>query len=506
MGTSVRSRRLCAAPLRPLLIVETAFDARAGSESPRDIFVDLDGTLIRTDIFAESLLRYVRDNPLRLVSLPLLLMRGRAAAKAAIARAAPIDLVNLPYEQKLIEHLRERRRKGARLVLATACHWRRANAIAAEVGIFDAVMASDARTNLKGARKLQAIEAAAEGRPFAYAGDSGADRPIWKAAASVITVNAPARDVREARRSGRLELSLRTRSHPLKALLREMRPHQWIKNVLLFAPLFTSHLYTDLRHDLMALAGFAAFCLAASGHYIFNDLLDLDADRAHAVKRRRPLASGDLTLAAAALASLVLTIAAFALSLAVMPVAFTVTLAGYFALTNAYSLFIKRVSTADIMTLALLYTLRVLAGATAISVLPSSWLLGFSVFVFSSLAYLKRYVEIAALPESAPAAKGRRYSRSDAEALFSLGVAMGTAAVVVLALYISSADVRALYRRPDILWALCFLMLYWNNRLWMGARRGKINDDPVIFAIRDRASRAIGAVFLAVVIAARFWP
>ena len=471
----------------------------------QQIFVDLDGTLVRTDLFAEAALRYVRNNPLRLFSFLLLLLRRKSIAKAVVARGVRIDPATLPYEEKLLAHLKQRRDRGARVVMATACHGRYARAVARHVGIFDAVISSDAKTNLKGARKLKAILAAAEGRPFAYAGDSGADRPIWTSAAAVITVNAPKRDVRAAQRNGRLELALRTRAKPLVALLREMRPHQGIKNALLFVPLFTAHLYRDPRAVALALGGFVIFSLAASGHYILNDLFDLDADRAHALKRRRPLASGDVTIGQAAFWSVVLPLIAFALSIGLMPVGFTLALAGYFALTNAYSVLIKRVSTADIMTLALLYTLRVLAGAMAISVSPSSWLLGFSVFVFSSLAYLKRYVEIAALPEASAAAKGRRYARSDAEALFSLGVAMGTAAVVVLALYISSPAIRALYHKPDILWALCFLMLYWNNRLWIGARRGKINDDPVIFAIRDRASRAIGVVFVAIIVIARVW-
>jgi 4-hydroxybenzoate polyprenyltransferase len=254
----------------------------------------------------------------------------------------------------------------------------------------------------------------------------------------------------------------------------------------------------------LTLLAFLAFGLCASGHYFFNDLLDLDSDRAHATKRNRPLASGDLPLPHGIAGAIVLPLAAFALSFACLPWRFTLTLAAYFALTNLYSFYLKRVSTADVVALALLYTVRVVAGAAAIGVALSSWLLAFSMFTFVSLAYLKRYIELFSLGESA--AKGRGYSGADSESMFSLGIANATAATVVLAFYISSAEVKVLYREPELLWGLCLLMLYWSNRIWVGARRGKIHDDPVVFAIKDKVSRYICLLMLVVVLAARILP
>jgi 4-hydroxybenzoate polyprenyltransferase len=270
-------------------------------------------------------------------------------------------------------------------------------------------------------------------------------------------------------------------------------------------PLLTSHHYGDADLVWLTVIGFFAFGLCASGHYFLNDLLDLDADRLHAGKKRRPLASGDLPLLHGVVGALLLPLAAFVLSLAALPLAFTFWLAAYFIATNLYSFYLKRVSTADVFMLAMLYTVRVVAGAAAISVAVSSWLLAFSVFVFLSLAYLKRYIEVQALAASGKAG-GRGYTGADTETMFMLGVANSTASAVVLAFYISSPEIRALYNEPDLLWGLCFLMLYWTNRIWIGARRGKIHDDPVVFAVKDNVSRLVGIAMIAVVVAARIIP
>ena len=393
---------------------------------------------------------------------------------------------------------------GQRLVLITAAHWRHARHVARYLDLFEAAYGSSVRENLKGKRKLARIRSLCAGQPFAYAGDSASDRPIWRAAQKVILVNAPRRDVTEAEAADRAQLVISSRPPLWQAVIREMRLHQWAKNALLFVPLLTSHTYSQGPRDLLALVAFFAFGLAASGHYFLNDLLDLDADRAHARKRDRPLASGNLPLGMGVVGATVLPLLAFTLSGTILAWRFTATLAAYFVLTNIYSLYLKRVSTADIVALAMLYTVRVVAGAMAISVVISSWLLAFSMFVFISLAYLKRYIELAAKTEAK--ISGRGYSGADAETMFSLGIANSTAAVVVLAFYISSAEVKMLYREPDILWLLCLLMLYWSNRVWIGARRGKIHDDPIVFAIKDRVSLAVGLLSLAVVLAARILP
>ena len=471
-----------------------------------DIFVDLDGTLVRTDVFAEAALRYLRSNPLRILRLLFILLQGPAAAKCFLARKVAFDPAELPYEQELIEHLKRRRAGGCRIILATAAHWSHANRIARHLNLFHEVAATGRRSNLKGTNKLARIQEICQGRPFTYAGNSRADRPIWGAAHGAIFVNAPRRDISVARLNGRAELVLRTQTGRFAAFVRQMRPHQWAKNVLLFVPLLTSHGYGDVTTDARAVLGFLAFGLCASGNYFINDLLDLDADRTHATKRQRPLASGALPIALGMAGALALPFTAFALSTFVLPWQFTAALAAYFALSNLYSFHLKRRSTADVMTLGLLYTIRVVAGAAAISVIVSSWLLGFSMFIFVSLAYLKRYIEVAALADSQAKSKGRGYSGADSETMFGLGIANSTAATVLLALYISSEEVKTLYREPAALWVLCFLMLLWSNRVWVGARRGKIHDDPVVFAIKDPISRWIGFVALLTLAAARFLP
>jgi 4-hydroxybenzoate polyprenyltransferase/phosphoserine phosphatase len=472
---------------------------------PCDLYVDLDGTLLRTDLLHEAAWRYLRFAPWRIFALLRLALRSRATLKSFLARKVRIDPAMLPYEKELIAYLEKRRAENCRIVLITASHWTYARKIARHLKLSDADYGSSNRINLKGTAKLRKMQSVSGDRRFVYAGNSVADRPIWAASHKEILVNAPASDIARAERSGRAEFVIRNRRGTARSFVREMRLHQWAKNALLFVPLLTSHSYGDVHRATLALAAFLIWGLCASGHYFLNDLLDLDADRIHATKNRRPLASGDLSILAGVAGAIALPALAFALSALFLPRTFTFWLLTYFALTNAYSFYLKRISTADVVALALLYTVRVVAGAAAISVVLSSWLLAFSVFVFVSLAYLKRYIEVSALAAKSTAS-GRGYSGDDAETMFTLGIANSTAATVVLAFFISSIEVRSLYRHPDLLWILCLIMLYWTNRIWIGARRGKIHGDPIVFAIKDKVSRMAGLVAIAAVIAAKLWP
>ncbi len=468
------------------------------------IFVDLDNTLIRTDLFLESILKILKKNPFNIFKLIRWLIRSRSVAKTLVSKMVGIDPASLPYEPELIGYLEEQKALGRRIVLATAAHWRQASRIAAHLGLFDGVIASNAKTNLKGRRKLAAIREYAGGAEFAYAGDSAADRPIWEGAASAIFVNAPSRDVEDARSRGKNEKVIETRKPVARAFVKEMRLHQWAKNGLIVVPLLTSHEYFESAALWNIAVAILAFSLCASGVYFLNDLLDLDADRRHPKKRFRPLASCELSIPAGIVGAMALPLASAILAALFLPLAFLGVLGIYYLVTNAYSFFIKRISTADVMTLAVLYTLRVIAGAAAIGVELTSWLMAFSIFMFVSLAYLKRYIEVAALDRDHGQAHGRGYSAVDSETMFALGISNATASVVVLALYISSDQITRLYPGSEILWLLCFLLLYWSNRIWVGARRGKINDDPVVFAIKDRVSQMIGVAFVAVVLAARY--
>lgn len=474
------------------------------SDKPEKIFVDLDGTLIRTDLFVEAILQFLKNNPLNIFSIILWLFKGIPYAKERIAQEVSLAAEALPFETSLLEYLKQQKVDGRQLVLATASHRIYADKVAEHLGIFDSVLATDADHNLKGPNKLAAIRNAAGDETFAYAGDSTADSPIWAASASGIFVNAPKSDVAAAQASGTAEKVITSRPPLWRAFVKSMRPHQYAKNALIFAPIFTSQQYLPFSSVLASLLAFICFSLCASGVYFLNDLVDLAADRRHTSKRYRPLPSGDLSLHTGVMGAIALPFIAFALTLAFLPPVFAVVLIAYLIITMAYSFWLKQIATADVMVLASLYTLRVIAGSAATGIVLSSWFLAFSMFVFVSLGYLKRYIEVAAAPEEDGNVHGRDYSHADSETMFSLGVANITAAVVILALYINSPEVQEIYRTPEILWLLCLLLLYWGNRIWVGARRGRVADDPVLYALRDRISLMVGAAFVLVTLAAKY--
>jgi 4-hydroxybenzoate polyprenyltransferase len=283
-----------------------------------------------------------------------------------------------------------------------------------------------------------------------------------------------------------------------------MRPRHWAKNLLVFVPLLTAHAYDSGQAVMAASVAFLSFCLCASGVYFFNDLLDLEADRNHATKCFRPLASGALSVPWGIAGAIVLPGAALALAGYALSLAFAGVLAAYFVLTNLYSLYLKRVVTADVVALSVLYMVRVLAGAVAIQVALSSWLLAFCIFLFISLAYLKRYIEVRRKGAAGEQVLGRGYFGTDEDTMFALGIANGTASILVFALFVNSPEVAAQYGASDVLWVICLLLIYWTNRMWIAAQRGYIEDDPVDYAIRDRVSQGVGLACVAVVVAARY--
>lgn len=290
----------------------------------------------------------------------------------------------------------------------------------------------------------------------------------------------------------------------VSAFIRTMRPHHWTKNFLVFVPLLTAHAYENTAAILAAVAAFASFSLCASGGYFINDLWDREADRNHEIKRHRPLASGALSPALGLAGAAGLPALSLLLAVGFLPAMFILVLVLYFALTMAYSFYLKRVFTADVLTLSILYMLRVLAGAVAIGVVLSSWLLAFCIFLFISLAYLKRYIELYKMNDQNDQALGRGYFGADSDMIFVLGVANATASVVVLALFITSPEVNREYVSQDLLWVLCLAIIFWTNRIWIAARRGDVDEDPVEFALHDRASQLTGALCVVVVLIARY--
>ncbi len=466
------------------------------------LFVDLDGTLIRSDLFIESIIKSVKQNPFSIVKIIFWIIQGRSVAKDKLANSITLDIPSLPYETELISYIKEKKAQHITCVLATASNRVYAEQVAEHLGIFDLVIASDKENNLKGKNKLSSIIRLAKEEGFFYAGDSKADRCIWQQAAGNIFVNAPKKDVKAAQTQNKIEKVIISRS-PLLAFFREMRIHQYAKNFLIFVPLLTSHQYFDQTSVLLSLLAFFCFSLCASGVYFLNDLLDLESDRHHAKKRFRPLASGSLPLSTGVIGTLVLPAISFLIAGLYLPPIFFFVIIFYYLLTNLYSFYFKRLSTIDVMTLAILYTLRIIAGSMAIAVELSSWLLAFSIFMFVSLAYLKRYIELSSFSNNTHQINGRGYNSIDAESVFILGVTNISISVLILALYINSPEISSQYMTPEVLWGLCWLMLYWSNRIWIGARRGKINDDPIVFALKDKVSRMVGVGFIICVFSAK---
>jgi len=467
------------------------------------LYVDLDGTLIATDALWESLLLLVRNRPLDLARLPFWALRGKSHFKDRLASRVLPDPARLPYRPEVLEFLREQKQLGRRLVLATASNDRIAKSVAEHLGLFDAVIASNATANLRGSGKLAAIQSASPG-PFDYMGDSRADLPLWKAChrAYVVGGSSTVSQMAEAACSMTMVLAEPRATWP--AVVAALRPKHWVKNILLFIPLVFAHQLHD-RAKLLAIAfAFAAMSLCASAVYVLNDLLDLESDRAHPRKCRRPFACGALSIPTGLLMFFALLAIGFAISLFGAGLPFTGALAGYLAATTAYSLYFKRKLLLDVMVLAGLYTLRILAGGVAADVAVSSWLMAFSMFLFISLAFVKRYSELQVVKEANQLqAQGRSYMIEDLDILLSTGPASGFMAVLVFCLYINSDVVRQLYARPMFLWCICPILVYWITRIWFFARRRKLDDDPVLFALKDRVSWIAGAAAVLLLVLAQ---
>jgi len=465
------------------------------------LVVDLDGTLTPSDTLWETLFLLAREQPLALLRALFHLRHGRAALKARLASLARPDHGSLPLNAPLVDWLGTQAAAGRTLVLATASDQHLALAIADQVGLFDLVLASDGQRNLKGPVKAAVLVERYGQGGFDYVGDSRADLPVWRHARQAIVVGGAGL----AQAAAQVAVVGHYFPAPPRAaaLLRALRPHQWVKNLLLFLPLVAAHQLGDGPHLLAAALAFLVFSLTASSVYLLNDLLDLPADRAHPRKCQRPFAAGTLPLAWGALLSPLLLVAALGLSLIFLPRLFSLILLGYYLLTTAYSFGLKRKPVVDVLLLAALYTLRVIAGAAAVNIVPSFWLLAFSLFIFLSLALAKRYTELDGLrQQGALTAAGRGWHVDDLPLVQSLGTGAGLAAVLVLALYIDSAPARQLYASPQALWLVCPLLLYWISRLWFKAHRGEMHDDPVVFALRDRMSLVIGVFTVAIVLLA----
>jgi 4-hydroxybenzoate polyprenyltransferase/phosphoserine phosphatase len=489
---------------------ETAISTEPVARALRPLFVDLDGTLIAGDVTQESVLAAIKRDPLTLVRLPRLLLRGRATMKRALAHQVKPDVRVLPYRQELLDFIREERRAGRRVVLATASDRIYAESVADAVDLFDDVIATDGQLNLKGANKLVAIQEYCRRHgyaEFAYAGDAMADVPIWRAAAEVHLV-APRPLVRRAAEQLNKPVHVHVeRRGVARAVWRALRPIQWVKNVLLFVPLLLAHEIGNTEKLLACCLAFVAFSACASAVYVLNDLLDIEADRHHPIKRKRPFASGALAIYCGPLLAASCIAVGIALSLLFLPSAFAAYLGVYVLINCLYSFWLKQKLVLDVLLLAGMYVLRIIMGGVAAELVVSEWLMALSMFLFTSLAFAKRHVELARLSdEEHRSARGRGYRVEDLSIIETVGPTSGYLAVLVLALYINSenATMKLLYTHPRALWLICPLLMYWITRLWFIVKRRELDEDPVLFVIRDRVGIAIAIVIAVLAILASY--
>jgi 4-hydroxybenzoate polyprenyltransferase len=420
-----------------------------------------------------------------------------------------MDIAALPYNMELLTWLGEQKAQGRRMVLATASPRLLADQIAEHLGLFDEVLATDAGVNLRSGAKRDALVSRFGERGFDYIGNDWADVQVWRSAAQSHVMSRSARLIQTVRNHGNLgQVMDDGKPATVWALLKAMRPHQWMKNLLVFVPLLAAHQYGASANVLLSLLAFVVFGLAASSVYLLNDLVDVTADRNHLRKRARPFAAGNLPLVYGWVAWPLLLGAAFSLAGLFLPWPFTAALGVYFVFTFAYSLRLKQVPVVDVLVLAGLYTMRIVAGAAAIGVALSFWLLSFSMFVFLSLALMKRYSELRAARATGHyiSLRGRGYESQDLELVSSLGASAGNTAVLLLALYVQDGQTARLYSTPTFIWLACPLLLFWISRAWLITHRGNMHDDPVLFALKDRVSWAVAALIAVLFVLATVVP
>ena len=461
--------------------------------------VDLDGTLIRSDLLWECLISLLKKQPWSILKVPLWLLAGRANLKAQLAQKAQVDVASLPYRQDVVEFLKERRSAGCRLVLVTASAQDLALRIAEHLGLFESCFASSGRTNLKGPAKAEFLRERFGDHGFEYLGDSRADLAVWQFSSAAHVVGTR-RLAEQAGRNVSIGRVFQAQHVTLRTWIAALRGHHWLKNLLLFLPLALAH-NIDGRSWTKAAMAFVLFGVCASGIYVLNDLLDLHSDRAHPWKNKRPLAAGDVSIPAGLLVSLVFLLTALPGGF-LLGRNFGMVLAGYTLLTMWYSIHLKQVVLLDAFVLSSFYGVRIWAGALIAAVPLSHWFISFAMFFFLSLSMAKRYSELVHASDLIDQGRsGRGYLVADRSMLMNLGIASGFSAIVIFILYVHSPEVLVLYYRPELLMLLAPALGYWLSRLWLKAGRGELHEDPVIHAMRDPVSYAVAGLGLLVLIA-----
>lgn len=459
------------------------------------LVVDLDGTLLRSDILVESFwAAFGRDwrSPFRTL---MALFSGRAALRRHLAQAGSLDATTLPYDRAVIAYIDAWRADGGRTALVTQSNQAFADQVAAHLGLFDEVHSFEADVILKGVTKANYLAAHFSSTGFAYMGDATEDMNMWQRAKMATTVNAPQMDKNRAGQLGLEVKNLENKPRLLLPYFRALRPHQWLKNILVFLPILTAH-NLNVMVLTKGIFAFIAFSLIASSVYVLNDLLDLASDRVHPRKRLRPFASGSVPITHGTWMAFGLLVLGAGIAV-MMGWRFALVMMVYYGLTTAYSFSLKRLIVIDICVLAGLYTLRIIAGGVASGMLISMWLLAFSIFFFLSLAAVKRQAElIDAAQRGKLVATGRGYQVADVPIVSMIALCAGYVSVLVMALYVNSPVVRDLYPQPRALGGICGILLYWVTYMVMITHRGAMHDDPLVYAAKDRTSQVCAVIIV----------
>jgi 4-hydroxybenzoate polyprenyltransferase/phosphoserine phosphatase len=451
------------------------------------LVVDVDGTLVKTDLLYEAVLQFVARYPLQTPRILQWLALGKSNLKTRLADRVNPGIATVPLRFEVLNLIQDAQAEGRPVYLASASDRRYIEELADRIGGIAGVFGTEPGVNLSGSVKAERLIEAFGSRGYDYVGDLPKDFAVWRSARNALVVAHTDRfAAKVAEAFPNAKFIARPKSHVMD-YIRALRPHQWAKNVLLFLPMIAGH-HFDTGDITDSLLGFVCFCLAASSAYVINDLLDLPDDRDNPKKQTRPFAAGDLPIARGIMLATFLLMGAFVLSL-LLPVRFTGILAVYITCTLVYSLFLKRKVLIDVVTLAGLYTVRVYGGLAAINSKQTPWLLMFSLFLFLSLAIVKRCSELIVKRDAGKLElMGRGYRVADLSVLLALGASAGYGAVFVVALYVSSPEVAVLYTHPSRLWLICPLLAYWISRILIISNRGELHHDPVIFPMTDRVS------------------
>lgn len=469
--------------------------------TPVPLVVDLDGTLSRVDTLHESFLKALLTSPKGALGAAAALRRGKGAFKSSLAEVALPNAAVLPFRPEVLDLIQTARSEGRRIVLATGAHQRIAQAVADHLGVFDDVLATSGDANLIGGRKAALLVERFGTHGFDYVGDSKADLEVWKIARKGYCVGSPRRFAHFRDRVGDTLTHL-SPTAPSKPAWKILRPHQWVKNILVFLPVAANHQILDPGYLLKASLAFFAFCMAASLVYVLNDLIDRESDRKNPAKSSRPIASGVLSIPRAlALAAALST--GLLLTPLFLPWQASTALVVYLVANAAYSLHVKRRLLADVFLLAFMYVWRIMTGTFATGIEASSWLLGFSGFLFLSLAFAKRYAEVARLSvRGVNDAAGRAWKVEDALPLAISGIGCGMSGSIILALYVTGDSFAKHYHNAAITMLLSPLFLYWITRIWVQACRLELHEDPILFAAKDKISYVVVATAIIILLAA----